>query len=102
MARESTVALDHQQPTPESPARAGRRLDDGTAGENALAGLARARKVDVAGDAAACELAVAAARNVLGHWLRRPSTVSLPHGASGACKLRPRSNVLDGVPFDSR
>jgi hypothetical protein len=66
VARESTAALDHHQPTPESLAGAERRLDEGAAGESALAALARARKADVTGDAVACESAIAAARNALG------------------------------------
>jgi len=62
---ESTAATDHREPTPESIARAEQRLDGATAGQTALAALAQARRADAAGDVAACEKALGAARKAL-------------------------------------
>jgi hypothetical protein len=64
--RESTGALLHRQPTPESVARAETNLGEGAGTEKALAALARARELDLAGDAAACEQALAEARRAIG------------------------------------
>lgn len=64
--RESTGALLHRQPTPESLARAETNLGEGTGTEKALAALARARELDRTGDAAACENALAEARLAIG------------------------------------
>ena len=67
MGTESTTATDHREPTPESIARAEQRLDGATAGQTALAALARARQADAAGDGSGCERALDAARRALGH-----------------------------------
>ncbi len=67
MGTESTAAMDHREPTPESIARAEQRLDGATAGQTALAALAQARQADAAGDVPACEKALDAARKALGH-----------------------------------
>ena len=57
-APESTGALRHRQPTPESIARAEQQLREGVKAEPALALLAEARKADEAGDLAACQRAL--------------------------------------------
>ncbi|WP_245411036.1 hypothetical protein [Microvirga flavescens] len=57
-APESTGALRHQQPTPESIARAEQKLGEGFKAEPALVLLAQARKADEAGDMAGCEKAL--------------------------------------------
>jgi hypothetical protein len=66
MGAESTAATDHREPTPESIARAEQRLDGATVGQTALTALAQARQADAAGETAACERALDAARNALG------------------------------------
>ncbi|GEO14520.1 hypothetical protein [Microvirga aerophila] len=59
---ETNAALLHREPTPGSIAAAEQRLGEGRPMEAALAALARARTADDAGDRAACERALADAR----------------------------------------
>ncbi len=54
-APESTGAMLHHQPTPDSIAKAEQKIGDGSRAEAALALLAQARKADAAGDTAGCE-----------------------------------------------
>jgi hypothetical protein len=63
--RETTGALLHHQPTPESIARAEGRLDEGAAARKALEALARARESDQAGNAQACTQALAEAQRAI-------------------------------------
>jgi len=65
---ESVAATDHHQPTPKSIAEAEVRLGDITARYAAKVGqaMARARKADLAGEATACEEALALVRKSLG------------------------------------
>jgi hypothetical protein len=65
MARESTAAMEHRQPTPDSIAQAEKSLGEGSGNETALAALARARLADAAGDATSCERALAEVRVAL-------------------------------------
>jgi hypothetical protein len=65
-APESTSALRHQQPTPNSVASAEESLGEGTSVEKALAALERAREADRAGNAAICKQDLAEARRVIG------------------------------------
>lgn len=66
MGGQSVGAQLHRQPTPGSMAGAEARLGEGTAGEQAVAALARARVADAAGDAAGCRQALADARRAVG------------------------------------
>jgi hypothetical protein len=66
MGSESIGAQLHRQPTPGSMAQAEGRLGEGSAGERAVAALARARQADGAGDVAGCRQALAEARNAIG------------------------------------
>ena len=65
---ESAAATRHQQPTPGSIAAAESRLGDFSAATVAAikAGMTRAREADRAGDAAACEQALAGVRRAIG------------------------------------
>ncbi len=62
---ESNAARLHREPTPGSIARAEEKLDEGRPEETALAALTRARAADAAGDRAACDAALAKARQAL-------------------------------------
>ena len=62
---ESGSARLHRQPTPGSIAAAEQKLGEGKAEEAALAALARARTADAAGDKAACDRALAEARQAI-------------------------------------
>lgn len=64
-ARESGGALEHRQPTPETILEAEEALGEAGALRDAMAALERARRADRAGDARACEEALAAARRAL-------------------------------------
>ena len=64
-ARESGRALEHQEPTPDSVLKAEESLGEGSASGAAMVALARARVADSAGDAPACEEALAKARRAL-------------------------------------
>jgi hypothetical protein len=68
VARESTAALEHRQPTPGSIAAAESRLGEMSAQavEALAAAMARAREADRAGDRNACEQALADVRRVIG------------------------------------
>jgi hypothetical protein len=66
VARESTAALLHREPTPSSIARAEERLGEGASVEKALSALERAREADRAGNEGSCELALAEARRAIG------------------------------------
>jgi hypothetical protein len=66
MARESTAATEHHEPTPGSIVRAEESLGEGSAYEQVIASLAQARQADQAGDAASCAGALEAARSALG------------------------------------
>jgi hypothetical protein len=61
-APESGAARLHRQPTPGSIAAAEQSLGEGKGEREALAALARARTADAAGDKAACDRALAEAR----------------------------------------
>jgi len=65
---ETVAAMEHHQPTPKSIAEAEVRLGDITAKYAAKVGqaMARARKADLAGEATACEEALALVRKSLG------------------------------------
>jgi hypothetical protein len=65
-APESRAARLHHQPTPASIAAAEAKLNEGSGGEAALAALARAREVDRANDARACNRALAEVRRAIG------------------------------------
>jgi hypothetical protein len=62
---ETVGAKLHHQPTPASIAGAEQRLGEGAGFDNALAALRRARALDQAGDAPACQHAVAKVRAAL-------------------------------------
>jgi hypothetical protein len=62
---ESNAARLHREPTPGSIARAEQKLGEGRPGEAALAALTRARAADAAGDKAACDQALAQARQAI-------------------------------------
>lgn len=66
MGRESSAATDHRQPTPGSIARAEESLGEGGSYDQVLAALNQARTADQAGDAGACQRALAAARDAMG------------------------------------
>jgi hypothetical protein len=55
---ESRSAGLHHEPTPQSIARAEEQAGEGAVGEHALAGLARAREADRAGNAVLCDAAL--------------------------------------------
>jgi hypothetical protein len=63
---ESTAALLHRQPTPGSIGRAEEALGEGASVEKALAALGRARETDAAGNADACQQALAEALRAIG------------------------------------
>ncbi len=63
---ETRAARLHHQPTPASIAAAEQRLHESEGTKRALVALARARKADAAGNADACEKALAAARAAIG------------------------------------
>lgn len=67
-AAESAAALRHRQPTPGSIAAAESRLDDPSSSTAAAlrAAMLRAREADRAGDADACEQALAEVRRAIG------------------------------------
>jgi hypothetical protein len=67
-ARETTAATDHRQPTPDSIAAAEARIGDISPRtvEVIEAGMARARKADLAGDRGACEQALADVGRAIG------------------------------------
>jgi hypothetical protein len=67
-ARESVAATDSRQPTPDSIAAAEAKLGDISPGtvEVIEAGMARARKADMAGDKSACEQALADVQRTIG------------------------------------
>jgi hypothetical protein len=67
-ARETNAATDHRQPTPDSVAAAESKLGDISPGtiEVIEAGMARARKADLAGDRGACEQALADVQRAIG------------------------------------
>jgi hypothetical protein len=67
-APESSGALLHRQPTPGSIATAESRLGEMSSATRAAitAGMARAREADRAGDASACEQALADVRRAIG------------------------------------
>jgi hypothetical protein len=67
-AKESTDALAHRQPTPDSIARVEERLHDLSTEKVAAVKLAmgRARAADNAGDTRACEQALAEAQRLIG------------------------------------
>jgi hypothetical protein len=67
--KEATTATAHAQPTPKSIAEAEVRLGDISASAVAATGeaMARARKADIAGDAAGCEADLADAEKALGN-----------------------------------
>jgi hypothetical protein len=67
-ARETTAATDHRQPTPDSIAAAEVKIGDISARtvEVIEAGMARARKADLAGDRGACEQALADVGRAIG------------------------------------
>jgi hypothetical protein len=66
VARESTSALLHRQPTPGSIARAEENLGEGASIEMALSALERAREADRGGNVGNCEQALAEARRAIG------------------------------------
>ena len=68
VARESTEALEHRQPTPGSIAAAESRLGEVSAAavEAVGAAMARAREADRAGDRSTCEQALADVRRMIG------------------------------------
>lgn len=68
VARESTEALEHRQPTPGSIAAAESGLGEVSAQtvEAVAAAMARAREADRAGDRSACEQALADVRRTIG------------------------------------
>jgi hypothetical protein len=59
VARESTAALLHREPTPGSIARAEESLGEGASITKALSALERAREVDRSGKEESCEQALA-------------------------------------------
>ncbi|MBF9234165.1 hypothetical protein I2H38_12320 [Microvirga sp. BT350] len=63
---ESTGALLHHQPTPESLAAAEAKLGEGKKIDAALDALSHARKADQAGNSAACEKALTDVQHALG------------------------------------
>jgi hypothetical protein len=67
-ARETNAATDHREPTPDSIAAAESRIGDISARtvEVIEAGMARARKADLAGDKGACEQALAEVGRAIG------------------------------------
>jgi hypothetical protein len=66
VARESTAARLHREPTPGSIARAEERLGEGASVEKALSALERAREADRGGNEGSCEQALAEARRATG------------------------------------
>jgi len=66
-ASESSAALRHRQPTPGSIAAAESKLGEASSRtvEAAVAGMARAREADRAGDQGACEEALAEVRRAI-------------------------------------
>ena len=68
MGRETNAATDHRQPTPDSIAAAEAKLGDISPRtvEEIEAGMARARKADLAGDKSACEQALAEVQRAIG------------------------------------
>jgi hypothetical protein len=68
MGRETNAATDHRQPTPDSIAAAEAKLGDISPRtvEVIEAGMARARKADLAGDKGACEQALAEVQRAIG------------------------------------
>jgi hypothetical protein len=68
VARESTDALEHRQPTPGSIAAAESRLGEVSAEtvKAVAAAMARAREADRAGDRSTCEQALADVRRLIG------------------------------------
>jgi hypothetical protein len=67
-ARETNAATDHREPTPDSIAAAESRIGDISPRtvEVIEAGMARARKADLAGDKGACEQALAEVGRAIG------------------------------------
>jgi hypothetical protein len=66
VARESTAARLHREPTPGSIARAEESLGEGAAIGKALSALERAREADRGGNEGNCEQALAEARRAIG------------------------------------
>jgi hypothetical protein len=66
VARESTAALLHREPTPGSIARAEESLGEGASITKALSALERAREADRGGNEGSCEQALAEARRAIG------------------------------------
>jgi hypothetical protein len=66
VARESTAALLHREPTPGSIARAEKSLGEGASIEKALSALERAREADRGGNEGNCEQALGEARRAIG------------------------------------
>ena len=66
VARESTAARLHREPTPGSIARAEESLGEGASIERALSTLERAREADRVGNKGNCEQALAEARRAIG------------------------------------
>ncbi len=66
VARESTAALLHREPTPGSISRAEESLGEGASIGKALSALMRAREADRGGNEENCEQALAEARRAIG------------------------------------
>jgi uncharacterized low-complexity protein len=66
VARESTAALLHREPTPSSIARAEESLGEGASIGQALSALERAREADRAGNEGSCGQALEEARRAIG------------------------------------
>jgi hypothetical protein len=66
MARESTAATMHRQPTPGSIAGAEEKLDKGKRAERALAAMTQARTADAANDKSACQRALEDVERAIG------------------------------------
>jgi hypothetical protein len=66
LARESTAALLHREPTPGSIARTEESLGEGALIEKALSALERAREADRGSNERSCEEAFAEARRAIG------------------------------------
>jgi hypothetical protein len=64
--RQSTAAMTHRQPTPNSVAAAEAKLKEGARAERAKAAMEQARTADGAGDTSACVRALADVRRELG------------------------------------
>jgi len=64
--RQSTAAMTHRQPTPSSITAAEAKVREGARAERAKAAMARARDADRAGDARACQQALADVRREIG------------------------------------